>query len=45
LISTDLTRAFPGARPAGALRASKTAILPFCRIRPVRPLRHLSAGG
>ncbi len=29
--SDELTRAIHGPRPAGALRASKTAILPFCR--------------
>ena len=29
--SDELTRAIPGPRPAGALRASKTAVLPFCR--------------
>jgi hypothetical protein len=26
-----VTRAIPGARPAGALRASKSAILPICQ--------------
>ena len=34
--TTHLTRCIPAARPAGALRASKTAVLPFCRVRPVR---------
>ena len=29
----DLTRTIPGARPAGSLRLSKRAILPFCRTR------------
>ena len=29
--SDELTRAIHGPRPAGALRASKTAVLPFCR--------------
>ena len=29
----DVTRIIPGARPAGCLRQSKMAILPFCRTR------------
>ena len=41
----DFTRHFPVPRPAGALCACKSAFLPICRVKPVRPLRHLSSCG